>query len=98
MAAIARYIDAGLQVRSAVDGQTYVLKKVAFDGSAQNEAEASLREAQVLSSLRHPHIGERLGAAQAVAIAGQRITRTARAQPAQRPRRSEGRAQVVAAV
>jgi hypothetical protein len=46
-----------LQVRSKVDGEVHVLKKIAFDGSGQADAEASLREAQVLSSLRHPHIG-----------------------------------------
>jgi hypothetical protein len=45
------------QVRSKVDGEVHVLKKIAFDGSGQADTEASLREAQVLSSLRHPHIG-----------------------------------------
>jgi len=44
------------KVRSRIDGELYVLKKVAFDGTAQSEAEASLREAHVLSLLRHPHI------------------------------------------
>ncbi|GFR51826.1 hypothetical protein Agub_g14289, partial [Astrephomene gubernaculifera] len=44
------------KVRNKSDGQVYVIKKVQFDGAAQSEAEAALREGQVLSLLRHPHV------------------------------------------
>lgn len=45
-----------LQVRSKVDDDICVVKKVQFDGTPQSEAEAALREGQVLSLLRHPHV------------------------------------------
>ncbi|KAG2440790.1 hypothetical protein HXX76_003646 [Chlamydomonas incerta] len=44
------------QVRSKVDDDICVVKKVQFDGTPQTEAEAALREGQVLSLLRHPHV------------------------------------------
>lgn len=39
-----------------MDDEFYVVKKVHFDGAPQSEAEAALREGQVLSLLRHPHV------------------------------------------
>ncbi|GIL83647.1 hypothetical protein Vretimale_10444 [Volvox reticuliferus] len=44
------------KVRSRVDEEVYVVKKVHFDGTPQSEAEAALREGQMLSLLRHPHV------------------------------------------
>ncbi|KAG2442043.1 hypothetical protein HYH02_009835 [Chlamydomonas schloesseri] len=44
------------KVRSKVDDDVCVIKKVQFDGTPQTEAEAALREGQVLSLLRHPHV------------------------------------------
>ncbi|GLI64356.1 hypothetical protein VaNZ11_007596, partial [Volvox africanus] len=44
------------KVRSRVDKEIYVVKKVHFDGTPQSEAEAALREGQMLSLLRHPHV------------------------------------------
>ncbi|GAX79942.1 hypothetical protein CEUSTIGMA_g7382.t1 [Chlamydomonas eustigma] len=41
--------------RNYEDHQLYVLKRIPFDG-AKDEADAALREANVLSLLRHPHI------------------------------------------
>ncbi|EFJ45687.1 NimA-related protein kinase 8, partial [Volvox carteri f. nagariensis] len=44
------------KVRSRAEDEIYVVKKVHFDGVPQSEAEAALREGQVLSLLRHPHV------------------------------------------
>jgi hypothetical protein len=44
------------QARNYQDHQLYVLKAIAFDGASQADAEAALREANVLALLRHPHI------------------------------------------
>lgn len=45
-----------MQARNYQDHQLYVLKAIAFDGASQADAEAALREANVLGLLRHPHI------------------------------------------
>ncbi|GLC45389.1 Serine/threonine-protein kinase Nek11 [Pleodorina starrii] len=44
------------KVRSRAEDEIYVIKKVQFDGTPQSEAEAALREGQMLSLLRHPHV------------------------------------------
>jgi serine/threonine protein kinase len=44
------------QARNYVDHQLYVLKAIPFDGASQQDAEAALREANVLALLRHPHV------------------------------------------
>jgi hypothetical protein len=46
------------QVKSKGDSEKFVVKKVQFAGAPQAEAEAALREGQVLSLLRHPHGAE----------------------------------------
>ena len=45
-----------IQARNYVDHQLYVLKAIPFDGASQQDAEAALREANVLALLRHPHV------------------------------------------
>eukprot|EP00854_Cymbomonas_tetramitiformis_P017205 gene17205-20467_t len=44
------------KVRSKLDGAIYVLKKVSLPSNEAKDREAALKEAQVLSALRHPHI------------------------------------------
>eukprot|EP00798_Chlamydomonas_sp_ICE-L_P012432 gene12432-15631_t len=44
------------KVRSKADQEDLVMKKIALDGTPASEADASVREANLLALLRHPHV------------------------------------------